>query len=646
MYSNSLFVRVFSLSLLILLSCFPAFSQTGKQSLLNQWKKIKSQKNYQSDTSNVILLNHISDQYLYKHADSALYFSKQALELAKYQKFDLGQALSLNNIGKSYYVMGDYTLSIDAADRLMGISNKINYQPGIAGAYQINGLIYLAQNNYKEAINNFSKALAIFSRQKIHSKEGKIYFDLGICYDESGQPEKAFYYLDKALETTKLTRDSDLIPMILNRFGETYFHLKNYKQALVYYQRVLNPEFTNNWEKGFAYSGIARTFYALGAYDKAIGNAGQSLNLSRKVNSAFDAVRALEILSKSYAAIKDYQHAYIYQTQLKKSNDSLFNAEKEKEINYLHLKQQQADNLRLQDDIEAKEQTIMLGKRLFIFRNIIALCVIIFIIIIVRNIRRQIALNKVLKLQNSDIALQKEEISRQKEELYQINHTKDQLFSVISHDLRSPFAAILQTMELIRSGDISADEQANILNDFYQQVNLVTLMVNNLLLWASSQQSGIKSNLIRLNIAGAVNEIISISNFQAKNKNINLDYSSDGERWAYADPDHVKIIIQNLIGNAIKFTPKGGTVEIYFSEDINYQAIHVKDTGIGISPEKMDKLFKITGKEISSYGTNNESGAGIGLILIKQFIDANNGKLDVQSVPGGGTEFTVYFRKS
>ena len=327
--------------------------------------------------------------------------------------------------------------------------------------------------------------------------------------------------------------------------------------------------------------------------------------------------------------------------------DSAIISQKNQEINQLLLKQQRADNARLLNEIKIKEQSIAFAKRLFWIRNAIALCVIVFVIVIIRNNRQKTALNKVLQKQNADIALQKAEISQQKETLHQLNHTKDQLFSIISHDLRAPFAAILQSMDGMKAGELSPEEQKEILSGFYQQVSLVTMMVNNLLTWAGNQQAGNKTDLEKLNVTGAIEEIVSVSNFLAKNKRINLvHHTCQGEKQVLADLNHVKIIFGNLIGNAIKFTPHGGTIEISYSEDDDYQAIHVKDNGIGILPQKMEKLFKITGKDISGFGTNNEAGAGIGLGLIKQFVDANNGRLEVKSKPGEGSEFIVYLEKA
>jgi signal transduction histidine kinase len=631
-------------SVLLIFCCFVTSAQTETRDLVNKWRRAESEKGYRSDTGNVILLNQLSERYLYNNADSALYFAKQALQLAEYQKYILGQSVSLNNIGKTYYVLSDYASSLDASLKLMSISSKTNYQFGIAEAYQIMGLVYLAQDNYNQAIDHFNKGLDLLLQIKYELKAGRIYFNLALCYDELGQQDKAFYYLDKAIAIAKQNKDNNLVTMTLNRTGETYFHLKRYNKALMYYQQVIDSKLPNNWETGFAYSGMAQTYYVLGDYNKAILNAKISYELSKKVNSVWDAVRALEILSESYAAAKDYKNAYNYHLQLKKSNDSLFNSEKEKEINHLHLKQQQTYSIRLENDIKNKEQAIAFSKRLLFFRNLIAVAIIIFLIVIVISNRQKTALNKILQKQNSDIAFQKEEISKQKEVLDELNNTKNQLFSVISHDLRSPFAAILQTINLIRSGDIPLEEQGIMLEEFYQQVNIVTLMVNNLLVWANSQQSGIKSERVMLDVTAAVNEIVTVSGFLAKNKNINLYHQYNGEKMICADWDHVKIIMQNLIGNAIKFTPEGGTVEIYYTEDEIYRSIHVRDTGVGISPEKMHKLFKVAGKEISGYGTNNEAGAGIGLLLIKQFVDANDGRLDVQS-KAGGSEFTVYLRK-
>lgn len=632
--------------LLLTVSFSVAFAQVKTGDLLKKLKQAQAKKNFPTDTGSVSLLNQLAHQYLYENADSSLLYAKKALSLSQSQNSVPGQAHSWHSIGRAYYVIGDYDRSQDAASHLVAFSEKINDTAGIAGAYQIMGLIYMAQNKYKEAIADLNKSLDLFLSINNKGQIGRTYFNIAICYDDSGKPAKAFYFVSKALSLANSVKDTELLSMVQNRAGEIYYHLKYYKKALAYYQKVAGGNDITKWEQDFAWSGIGQCYYGLGKYSQAIAAAQKGYSLSEQVNSASDALRALQVLCESYAAVKDYRNAYDYQVQFKKLNDSVFNSDKEKQVNYLQLKQQQADNKRLESEIKSNESELSFRERLLFFRNIIAGATVIFVIFIIFSNRQKTVLNKVLKKQNEDISQQKEEISRQKEVLNQLNNTKNQLFSVISHDLRSPFAAMLQSIDAIRAGDISAQEQDFLLEDFYRQVNLVTAMVNNLLAWANSQQEGVKCHPVVLDVTLVVENIVSVSSFLAKNKNIFLDHQNTGAALVFADPDHVRIIIQNLVGNAIKFTRRGGLVQIYYSADAKFIGIHVKDSGVGIKAEKLHKLFKVTGKEISAYGTNNEAGSGIGLALIKQFTDANNGKLDVQSKLGEGSEFSVYLPRA
>jgi signal transduction histidine kinase len=621
------------------------FAQSSTAGLLKKLKSAETQKNFQADTNSISLLNQLSRQYVYENADSSLYYAKKALQLSQSQNFVSGQALSYLNIGRATYVMGDYDRSADAASRAFNLSSAINYVPGMAGSDLIAGLIYLSQNKHTDAIAELNKALQLFTTLNDSLQFGKIYLNLGISYDDAGQFSTAFDYTNKALAAAEKMKDDGLLPMALNRLGDINFHLKNYQLALAYYNKVIAFKASPRWELDFAWSGIAQCENALANYPAAIAAAKKGYELSMQVNSGSDAARALQALSGSYAATGDYKDAFNTQLELKETNDSLFNSDKEKEINFLHLKRQEADNLLLANQLKDKEQELYLRKRLFVFRNIMAIAVVIFIMLIVISNRQKTKLNKVLTKQNEDILLQKEEISRQKEVVDRLNDSKNQLFSVISHDLRSPFAAILQSIEAIRSGDITSEEQTELMEEFYRQVSLVTIMVNNLLAWAGNQQDGIKVHPVKLDMAFIAEEIISVSNFLAKNKSIELDHWEEGEKIVFADVDHVKIVIQNLVGNAIKFTGKGGAIKIYYSDTGDSFAVHIKDSGVGMKPDRLESLFKTTGKEISTYGTGNEPGTGIGLTLVKQFIDANGGRLEVKSKYGEGSEFSVYLPK-
>ena len=603
------------LLLLLLFNTIVAYAQNNTLGLLNKWQKTRLTNSYLNDTANVTQLNHIAVEYLYQKADSSLYYAKLALALASHQNNQLGQAVALTNTSMAYYVLGEYSSSLEASNKLINLSSKINYKSGIGSAHQITGLVFMVQNEFNYAKNEFAIATRLFIPLKNYSKLDRLYYDLGLCYDEGATLSKTyklndstFFYLNKAITIAKSIGDTHVVVMTLNRLGQTYYHLKDYNRAIGFYTSVLNSTYHDNWESGFAYSGLAESYFGLGNYHPAIANALKSLNFAKAIGTPADEANTLHVLADSYAALKDYGRAYNYSVLYKNLSDSVMNDAKETEINNLHFKGQQSDNIRLENELAVNQQKITLTRILVAIVSLFALFAIAVVIIISRNNLHKTVLNKELEARNLAI-------DQQKKELGYLNQTKNQLFSIISHDLRSPFSSMLQTVDLIRSGDINLEEQHTMLDNFHHQLSLIISMVNNLLVWANTQQSGIKKDIVKLDVVNTVTGVIAVSKFLAVNKNINLLQESDNEKYAYADPDHLKIILQNIIGNAIKFTSEGGLVRIFYSEDEVYLAIHIKDTGSGIPAEKMEKLFKVIGKEISNYGTNKETGAGIGLML-------------------------------
>ncbi|RVU00469.1 tetratricopeptide repeat protein [Mucilaginibacter limnophilus] len=628
------------LAILLPLMCF---ADIKTDSLLNRLKKITPRKG--SDTARVNLINQIADAYRYTNADSSVAFAKKAIQLAGKSKYFKGEANGLYMLGSTYYVMGNYFASLEAASQLATISDRAGYKLGIANAYHLRGLVFLSQDEFDDAIVDFEKSLKEALQLNNKRKLTMLYFNIGICYDEMKKPEKAFEYLNKGMQVSKEIGDEHMVSMTNNRLGEVFFKIGQYKEAILFHQKVLKAEYQDNWENAFAYSGLAQAQYALKQYEQAIINAQKSVVLARKTSSLWDEVRALKILAKAHAAKGNYKAAYDSNVLMNKLDDSLNNESRQQKINYLQLKQQRSDNLRLVKDNEVHEQKSKFNRLLIGGIGLLAACISIFAVVITRSNMNKTSLNKKLERRNKAIALQKDEIYHQNERLDQLNQTKNQLFSVISHDLRGPFASMIQTIEFIRSGDVEDDEKELILERFYQQVGHIAGMVNNLLLWANSQLTGIKSEATKIDVKTLVQETIAVSEFLATDKNINLIHDNDAVTPAFADPDHVRIIVQNIIGNAIKFTPKGGTITIDYPSNEKYCVIRIKDTGVGITPEKMHKLFKIVGKGISGYGTNNEVGAGIGLLLIKQFVDVNKGEIKIHSEPGAGTEVLVCLPK-
>lgn len=241
-----------------------------------------------------------------------------------------------------------------------------------------------------------------------------------------------------------------------------------------------------------------------------------------------------------------------------------------------------------------------------------------------------------------EIEIQSIKIANQNRQLSETIHLKNKIFSVIAHDLRSPVVNILYMLNLLKEEEFrdKYDEFANSSIGYAQQV---INLLENMLVWGRGQEDKIKFSPGYYDISDIILTNLSIFKDTADKKEISMNFTQIGDSKANIDKDLLDIIIRNLLSNAIKYTPRGGRISILLKDKKNTgEGIVVKvcDNGIGIPPDKQGDLF--TAAEIvSSPGTENEKGTGIGLKLCHDLIKLNNGKISVESRDGEGTCFTV-----
>jgi len=247
--------------------------------------------------------------------------------------------------------------------------------------------------------------------------------------------------------------------------------------------------------------------------------------------------------------------------------------------------------------------------------------------------------NKDLKHQIS-VRQQAEESLKESEScLQQLNSTKDKLFSIIAHDLRSPIGNILGLSELlIDSKQISdIEESKEVIKLINTTANHTLILLDNLLAWAKSQTGQIDFKPENLHLQPIIQEIVVVYNASAAQKNIVLNYKPD-DIVAYADPNMLKTVLRNLVSNAIKLIDSGGKIDINAVSDQNQTEISISDNGVGMNEETRNKLFRID-TTLTTKGTANESGSGLGLILCKEFVEKHQGKIWVESEIGKGSSF-------
>jgi two-component system, sensor histidine kinase and response regulator len=229
-------------------------------------------------------------------------------------------------------------------------------------------------------------------------------------------------------------------------------------------------------------------------------------------------------------------------------------------------------------------------------------------------------------------------INRKKDELKKLNAIKDKVFSVISHDLRSPIGAIIMLLREINEASMTVEEFNEYLPDLLANMEQTGDLLDNLLAWARSQikESALNVNEISLNRLTA--QTLKFLGRTAASKNIRLVNDVPVDCSAFADESSIRIVLRNLIANAIKFTGSGGIVKVKCNADGSFVKIMVEDNGIGIPVNKQQFLF---GDEYyTSLGTNKETGSGLGLLICKDLIQKNGGSLQFTSEPGNGTTFS------
>ncbi|MFC4212483.1 sensor histidine kinase [Pedobacter lithocola] len=262
------------------------------------------------------------------------------------------------------------------------------------------------------------------------------------------------------------------------------------------------------------------------------------------------------------------------------------------------------------------------------------------IYIIIRYIRksydkeRQVAEEKALAIEKSKV-----QILAQKEQLEQLNSEKDKLMSIISHDLRAPLINIQSYLGLLNSRRLDDKNRLMFETSLLQSTNGAVEMLSNLLHWSKTQMDGLDVDLQEINLLTALQSTFDMGQLLASKKEILFIHQISPAIYVTTDIDILQLVLRNIITNAVKFTPQGGKIQVNAELILNECKITVSDNGKGIAPEKQQRIFSINAE--STYGTNNEKGVGLGLMLCKEFIEKVGGKIEFESNLGQGSNFFV-----
>ncbi|MBI1939366.1 MAG: PAS domain-containing sensor histidine kinase [Ignavibacteriales bacterium] len=233
-----------------------------------------------------------------------------------------------------------------------------------------------------------------------------------------------------------------------------------------------------------------------------------------------------------------------------------------------------------------------------------------------------------------------DQLKKSQDELINLNQAKDRLFSIIAHDLRSPFSALLSFSEFLADDidNMERDEIKSFSEKIHESAKNVFTLLENLLQWSRIQSGKIPYQPSKFNMNSKIEQVINLLRNNAENKKIIITNNAESTSFVFADEDMIFSVIQNLLSNAIKFTREGGSITFNSLLNNEHWKFSVTDNGVGISEEDLEKLFRVDSHH-TTYGTNEEKGSGLGLVICKEMIERNKGKIWVKSKKGEGTSF-------
>jgi len=523
------------------------------------------------------------------------------------------------------------------------------------------GYIYWNYNQYKRAISFYEKSLKLNGNIENSNGIAMIHNNLGMLYADAEEYDKALSHFTQTLAARRAQKEPfSIISSLINR-SVVYNNIKKYNLSINDLQEALNlaRELNDIKQMASTYAMLSET------YEKA-GNVDESLKYFSLYKSFHDQLQKKEVnklasdleaeslkkqLAESVAKTKELELEK-NEIKLKESGQQLQNA-KQKNINlYQDLTNaemivglQKRDLIIEKANAEVAEaKNLVLEKEknyVYIIAGIITFFVLMVAAIVYLNSRKIKAQNQQLHQQNLAIAAQKEQLSVS-------NDVKNKIFSIIAHDLRGPIASLQSFFEIIEEDyyeDIPED-----LRDIMSQLKngnaQISTILDNLLNWAKTQMAELTPKIQEVNIFDLVDENIKLLQRLAEGKEITLVNEIPTDLTASSDLEMTKIVFRNLIQNAIKFTKKKGIIKVQINpnEDDKKVEVVVIDSGVGMSEEKVNTLFNLKSNK-STYGTNNEKGTGLGLVLCNDFIRICGGKLKVTSELNIGTTITVTLNK-
>ncbi len=652
-----------------------------------QNKELDSQLAFQKpDTAKVNTSIRLIDiLYSQKDYKKAIMFIDESERLAQSLNYDRGIAQVIFYKAQIFAFKDDYYNAIDNYNRSKQIFTRINDTLGIAKVNSGIGMIEIKRGNYSKGIESSLSAIAVFEDNYLFENLSEDYNNLATAFYETDRLEESLEYNFKALEVRERLKDSFNLSTTYRNIATLYSLKKDHQNAISYYNKVLlllaasgnnlelrgeilpkiGQEYLNSKDylkaannlvagarlnrriqnkEGLlqALNGLAQLNLVKRRFDLAQGQLTEATIIAKDLNDENELLRNYELNMKLDSAKGNFQNAFMWQRQYQNLKDKVFKREYisaglgETDYN----SESNNENLIEEQKIKDEANIARINKLKLISYILLGAFAIVstFLLLIYLKRNSGVKYTRELEEKNKQIQEKNEAILIQSKKLEETNAVKDKLFSIVSHDLKDSVSSIKAFMDLLKEGSLSSEEFNELVPELSENADNASLLLFNLLNWSKSQMESLEPKPEYFNIQEVFQDKIKLVEQKVEKKKIVMVDETIADT-IYADRSMVEIIVQNLITNAVKFCDSGDIISIS-NQVINGRCqFYIKDTGVGISEENQEKLFK--SNSFTTIGTTNEKGTGLGLTICKELVELNHGRIWLESSVNMGSKFYI-----
>jgi len=571
--------------------------------------------------------------------EQALGWLIKSLTLEDSLGFKKEQIFTYLAMAKVFEEVSDYNRSANFLKQARDLNASFSNSHLRALILNESGRVNALRGKIEEAFENYELLLEYAEELRQPDREADALFHLGQLLSRQHKYNEALTSHKKSLAIRRREKDRNGESVSLNAIGELYLHMKNNERALANHVAALEIRQAARDNRGLSesYNNVGVLYFQQKNYKRAIANLDLALAAGRDAQTQDQILKSNDYLSQCYKELKEFKKALEYREayvgiydfiqrekdehQLVETQNRYVIEQKESEIGQLEL-------IRTQREEQIVAQ-VKLRNFLFLIIGLGAIIVLLIFYFYILNRRS----NRKLKAANTMV-------QQQNEELQELNATKDKFFSIIGHDLKGPLNSLTSFSSLLinHTDSLTKDEIKMLAKDLDKSLKNLFALLENLLEWSRAQTGSIEFKPEPFDLNVLLEENKELLKTQALNKKINVLHEDQSLLPIKAHKHSVNTVVRNLVANAIKFTPEGGTVTVNAQHGKGEVLVSITDTGVGIPASVIGKLFRIDTKH-STKGTADEKGTGLGLILCKEFIEKNGGTIGVQSEEGKGSTF-------